>query len=109
MLAMVLPPLSLETTPSKPEAMVQEANLLGRVVEEDSDVCELDEARCVCRGEIADPDRAIPIMRTWCQCLLRIRHPADSTDDAIRQLSAPISRRPNGGTRSLAAEDSPLR
>ncbi len=39
--------------------MVQEAKLLRKVVEEESDVCELDEGRCVCRGEIANLGRVI--------------------------------------------------
>ncbi len=39
--------------------MVQEAKLLRKIVEEESDVCELDEGRCVCWGEIADLGRVI--------------------------------------------------
>jgi hypothetical protein len=37
--------------------MVQEAKLPRKIVEEESDVCEVDEGRCVCWGEIANLGR----------------------------------------------------
>ena len=40
--------------------MVHEGKLLRRIVEEESDACELDEGSCVCWGEIADLGRVIP-------------------------------------------------
>ncbi len=40
--------------------MVQEAKLLRKIVEEESDVCELDKGRCVCWGEIANLGRVMP-------------------------------------------------
>ncbi len=40
--------------------MIREAELPRKIVEEESDVCELDEGRYVCWAEIADLGRVIP-------------------------------------------------
>ena len=53
-------PVSLIQTPSQLESMVQEARLLRKIVEGESDVCESDEGGCVCWGGVADLGRVIP-------------------------------------------------
>ena len=45
--------LSLSKTPSEFESTAQQAKMLRKIVEEEPDVCELDEGTCVCRREIA--------------------------------------------------------
>ena len=52
--------------------MVQEAELLRKIVEEESDVCELDEGRCVSWGEIADMGRVSPNTKIWLRCSLPV-------------------------------------
>jgi hypothetical protein len=52
--------LSLIKTPSQLESIVHEDKLPLRIIEEESDVCELDEGRRVCWGETANLGRVIP-------------------------------------------------